>query len=159
MKGSPLYADIILPLPLARNYTFLVPEELGSVAAIGKRAVVQFGEKRLYSGMIEKLHHQAPEAGNIKSLQAILDEDPVALGSQLELWRWMADYYMCTMGEVYKAALPSALKLESETEIRLVPGEFDTEELNETRNPDHRPDTCIFQQFRRVSSAGSWRGV
>ncbi len=131
MKGSPLFADIILPLPLVRNYTFLVPEELILQAAIGKRAVVQFGEKRLYSGMIERLHHEAPETGVIKPLQTILDDEPVALDSQIGLWKWMADYYMCTMGEVYKAALPSALKLESETEIRLVPGEFDMEMLSD----------------------------
>src|SRR5664279_2691602 len=119
MTPGHYYADIILPLPLPRIYSYTIPPELISSAAPGKRAIIQFGEKKQFSAVIKRIHQEAPDSESTKPLLAILDEFPVVLPKQLEFWDWMAEYYMCSLGEVYKAALPSGLKLESESRISL----------------------------------------
>ena len=115
------YADVILPLALPRLYTFLVPEELSESAEVGKRVIVQFGANRLYTAIIHKIHDQKPKAYEVKPIESILDEKPIVTDKQLELWKWMADYYLCTLGDVMQAALPSSLKLASETQILIHP--------------------------------------
>ncbi len=119
MTPGHYYADVILPLPLPRIYSYSIPPELLSNAAPGKRAIIQFREKKQFSAVIKRIHQDAPDSDNTKPLLAILDEFPVVLPKQLEFWDWMAEYYMCSLGEVYKAALPSGLKLESESRISL----------------------------------------
>jgi len=122
MNPGQYFADVILPLPLPRIYSYSIPAEMLPFAAIGKRAIVQFREKKQFSAVIKRIHQDAPEAENTKPLLAILDELPVVLPRQLEFWDWMAEYYMCSLGEVYKAALPAGLKLESESRISLSAG-------------------------------------
>ncbi|WP_027472577.1 replication restart helicase PriA [Saccharicrinis fermentans] len=111
------YTDIILPLPLHRLFTYEVPEEWINMVEIGMRVVVPFGKKKYYSGIVYALHDQKPEAYETKQIISILDNAPVVSETQLHFWKWIAEYYMCTLGEVYKAALPSGLKLESETKV------------------------------------------
>ncbi|MBI5218279.1 MAG: primosomal protein N' [Bacteroidia bacterium] len=126
-----LYSDIILPLALSVRYTYRVPVELENKISAGSRVVVQFGKNKLYSAIVYNLHHNKPEQDDIKDILSMLDESPVVTDHQLRLWEWMAEYYMCTLGEVYKAALPSGLKLESESKIISNPQFDESVELTE----------------------------
>lgn len=112
-----MYADVILPLALERNYTFGVPIELQDRITIGHRVEVQFGAKKIYSGIVKRLHNDKPELYAVKPIRAILDPEPMVTERQLKFWEWVASYYACTEGEVMNAALPSYLKLESETYV------------------------------------------
>ena len=114
-----LFVEVILPLAIAKNYTYRVPYELNDTVAIGKRAVVQFGKSKLYTAIIAGIGSQPPEKYEAKYLVEILDDKPVVTEQQLQFWQWLAEYYMCNLGEVMNAALPSALKLASETKIML----------------------------------------
>ncbi len=114
-----LFVEVILPLAIAKNYTYRVPFELNDVVAVGKRVVVQFGKSKLYTAIIAGISEHAPEKYEAKYLMDVLDELPVVTDVQLGFWRWMANYYLCNTGEVMNAALPSALKLASETKIVL----------------------------------------
>ncbi|TAJ13297.1 primosomal protein N' [Marinilabiliaceae bacterium JC017] len=112
-----LFADIILPVPLPQLFTYEVEEEYGGMIAVGKRVVVPFGRKKLYSGIVHRVHEEKPTAYETKPIVSVLDSEPVVNRNQIRFWEWLADYYQCTLGEVLKAALPSGLKLESETRI------------------------------------------
>ena len=111
------FVDVILPLALGRHYTYRVPADLNQNLAIGKRVVVQFGKAKIYSAIIARVHHSPPERYEAKYILDVLDPEPIVNQHQLELWAWIADYYMCSAGSVMQAALPSALKLASETKI------------------------------------------
>ena len=114
-----MFVDVILPLPLAASYTYSVPAPLTSSVAVGKRVVVQFGAKKIYTAIILAFHDENHSGVEAKEIMDVLDMAPVVTSHQLLFWRWIADYYMCTLGDVYKAALPSGMKLESETTIVL----------------------------------------
>jgi primosomal protein N' (replication factor Y) (superfamily II helicase) len=127
-----MFADIILPLALERNYTFGVPLELQPDIKIGCRVEVQFGNKRVYSGIVKHLHDNKPEFYNVKPIRNLLDPEPMVTQQQLQFWEWLASYYACTEGEVMNVALPSYLKLESETFLQLQDGvNIDEEELSD----------------------------
>ena len=113
------YADVILPLPLEGFFTYLVPREMENDIVVGGRVVVQFGAKRFYSALVHSIHYQCPEGYEIKNIESLLDREAVVPTACFALWDWIAGYYHCSIGEVYKAALPSGLKLESETSISL----------------------------------------
>jgi len=114
-----LFVEVILPLAIAKNYTYRVPYEMNRSVAVGKRVVVQFGKSKLYAAIIASVGSLAPEKYEAKYVIELLDDRPPVTVGQLQFWQWMADYYMCTIGEVMNAALPSALKLASETRIIL----------------------------------------
>ena len=114
-----LFAEILLPLPIPGTYTYRVPFELNQKAKVGQRAVVQFGKTKIMSGLIISLTEEVPDCTNIKYLLDILDDDPVVNENQLKLWQWIASYYLCYLGDVMQVALPSALKLSSESKIML----------------------------------------
>jgi len=120
-----MFADIVLPVPLPKLFTYSIPYEYISVLGKGQRVVVPFGKKKLISGIVFDIHTNIPEAYETKPILSVLDSSPVVTEQQLELWKWMANYYQCTIGEVYKAALPSGLKLESETRVYYNP-EFES---------------------------------
>lgn len=113
------YADVILPLAVANTYTFGVPVELQTKIHVGCRVEVQFGKRKIYSGIVQMLHDRKPELYEVKPIRSILDENPMVTEQQIQYWQWIASYYMCTIGEVMSAALPSYLKLESETFVVL----------------------------------------
>ena len=100
------YCDIILPLPLNQLFTYSIPDELISKAVPGIRIVVQFGRKKIYSGVIRYVHQNKPTTYQTKPITSILDDDPLIDNTQFLFWEWIANYYMCSLGEVYKAALP-----------------------------------------------------
>lgn len=110
-----LFVDIILPLALPKLYTYSVPNELVNELKVGVRVTVQFGKKKLYSAIVHRIHSNPPEAYQTKDILQVIDAEPLVSGIQLKFWEWMASYYMCPLGDVMKAALPSGLKMESET--------------------------------------------
>lgn len=111
-----MYADVILPLPLYASFTYQVPEEMLPSLSVGCRVLVQFGRSKIYTGIVEHIHAKAPDF-EAKPILAQLDDKPVLRHPQLKFWHWISEYYLCSPGEVMKAALPAALKIESETWI------------------------------------------
>ena len=117
-----VFVDVILPLPLAGRFTYRLPSSYETDVQTGSRVVVQFGAKRYYTAIVLSKHNEAPQGNyEIKEVIEVLDATPIVQPEQLRLWQWIADYYMCSMGDVYKAALPSGLKMESETLVELNP--------------------------------------
>ena len=114
------YADLILPLPLASTFTYEIPKNISHLEK-GMRVVVQFGTKKLYTALVYKVHQNAPDKYQSKPILAVLDYYPVVVSSHISFWEWIAAYYCCSIGEVMQAALPSGLKLSSETII--IPGD------------------------------------
>ena len=116
----PHFADILLPLALENTLTYGIPADLQ--LAVGQRVVVPLGKRKRYTGIVTRLHDEAPAEGvELKYVEEAVDEAPLLLPAQLQFWEWLANYYICTKGEVLKAALPSGLKLESE--MRLIRAE------------------------------------
>jgi primosomal protein N' (replication factor Y) len=110
-----VYAEIIIPLALPKNYTWSVPDSLCELVQPGCRVEVNLGKNKKYAGIVKRLHDDKPEFFEPKDVLNVLDADPVVFGQQLKLWEWMALYYMCSEGEVMAAALPSHFRLSSET--------------------------------------------
>ncbi|MCC8155283.1 MAG: primosomal protein N', partial [Tannerellaceae bacterium] len=113
------YAEVILPFSLENSYTYRIPEDMQNTVIPGCRVIVHFGKKRYYTAIVMEVHGRAPQKGvEVKEIYALLDATPVIRRPQLRFWQWIASYYLCKLGDVYKAALPSGLKLESETTVR-----------------------------------------
>lgn len=117
------YANIILPLPLDGYFTYSVPDALASRVQNGMRVTVPFGKSKTYVGIVveypvdvpkpvEEVAQQGKKKIVYKNIAEVLDDTPILLPQQLKLWKWIADYYMSPIGDVYKAALPSGLKVE-----------------------------------------------
>ena len=115
------YVDVILPLPLWSLFTYALPATWGDEVQVGCRVVVSFGKKKYYTAIVQRLHTDKPQGYEVKAVTELLDASPILLPSQFRFWQWLADYNLCTLGDVYKAALPSGLKIESETIV--VPNE------------------------------------
>ena len=116
-----IYAKVIVPRPLDEAFTYTVPEHLQSRIGVGYRVVVPFGKKRFVTGIVEGLSPVRPaDVATFKDIVEVLDSEPTVIHPQLKFWRWIADYYMCAVGDVMKAALPAGLKLESETVVSAV---------------------------------------
>ena len=128
----PKFAETLLPLSLPGTYTYSIPE--GVKLSIGMRVLVPFGRKKIFTAIVVSLHDNEPKGYDVKSILGTLDDKPILRHPQLEFWQWIADYYLCTMGEVYKAAVPSGLKVESETIISVNP---DFEESEPGQLTDH----------------------
>lgn len=125
------FVDVILPLPLQAYFTYALPPEMDGQVQIGCRVVVSFGRKKFYTGIVRNVHYLKPQEYEVKEVSAVLDEHPILVPLQFQFWEWLADYYLCTQGDVYKAALPSGLKLESETVVEYNPDFEATEPLSE----------------------------
>lgn len=116
-----LFAELLLPVPIHKLFTYRVPQSLTESVQIGQRVIVQFGERKILTGVIGKLHNQPPKEYEAKYILEILDEEPVITNVQFKFFEWMASYYCCTPGEVLNAALPAGLKLSSESMVQLHP--------------------------------------
>ncbi len=112
------YADVILPLPLQGAFTYALPDEFATRTQVGCRVIVPFGVRKFYTAIVVRLHNEKPPYLT-KDVSELLDDAPAVLPSQLRLWKWVSEYYLCSLGEVFKAALPSGLKLESESVVLL----------------------------------------
>ena len=111
--------DVILPIPLKQTFTYEVNKDEAMFLKPGMRVAVPFGKAKIYTGIVLNIHQQTPQGYEIKSIDQILDEFPVINEFQIQHWQWMASYYLCTLGEVLKAAIPNGFLLESETIITL----------------------------------------
>jgi len=112
------YINVILPLPVRGIFTYEVPENFASKIEVGKRVLIQFGNKKLYTAAIFEVLLEKPDTDfELKPILDILDETPTINKYQLKLWNWSADYYMCSLGDFFKASIPSGLRLESESKI------------------------------------------
>ncbi|WP_111960427.1 replication restart helicase PriA [Chryseobacterium lathyri] len=128
------YAQIVLPLNLKGSFTYKVPEELMPMIQPGMRVLVPFGGKKIYTGIVFELHDNAPESFVAKEVISILDDKPILPEEQISFWNWLSEYYLCGLGEIYRFAFPSSLKLESETYLKLKPNitvDFENLDVNE----------------------------
>ncbi len=130
MGQSRIYADVVLPLALGETYTYSLPSGFVDIVRPGHRVMVQFGRKRIYSAIVWRIHNQAPHE-EAKAILGLLDKDPLIQKPHRRFWEWLSDYYLCTLGEVMKAALPSGLKLESQTRIQYLDSFDNYEALTE----------------------------
>ncbi len=131
-ERTTLFVEVVLPLAISKTYTYRVPNALCASVAVGKRVVVQFGKNKVYSAIVYRITEQPPTLYEAKYILDVLDESRIVADTQLRLWDWIADYYLCTLGEVMQAALPAALKLASETRIIAAGNrEADCGELND----------------------------
>ena len=112
------FVEVILPLPLPKLYTYRINEDEAHFLQMGMRVAVSFGKSKVYTALVHKVHTNEPTY-ETKDIEYILDETPIVTPEQITHWQWIADYYMCTLGEVIKSALPSAFLLESETIIEI----------------------------------------
>lgn len=115
------FVEVILPLPLYVTFTYAVPAGMAGSLRQGSRVIVPFGRKKYYTGIVSHEVLKAPEGLEIKEIYSVLDDGPVVRRPQLQLWEWIAEYYLCSVGDVMKAALPAGLKVESETFIEAAP--------------------------------------
>nr|WP_262904461.1 primosomal protein N' [Tamlana laminarinivorans] len=111
------FIDVIIPVPLQKLFTYSITEAEANFLKPGMRVSVPFGKSKIYTGIVYSIHNVAPTAYEAKEIYQILDDFPIVTSTQLQLWQWMAKYYMCTLGDIMRAALPSAFILESETLI------------------------------------------
>ena len=133
--ATEIFVDVILPLPLNQKFTYSVPVGFHAKLKTGIRVIVQFGQRKFLSALVYRIHSQRPEGDyDIKDIEAILDEEPIVDSRQIDVWEWMANYYCCTLGEVFKAALPSGLKLESQTKIRISENLQIPDDISESEN-------------------------
>ncbi len=109
------YIQVLLPLPLKGTFTYFVPDELMPLVKIGCRVEVRFGRSKIYSGLVESFTDQPPEDYKIKPILDVLDDRPIVGELHLQFWKWIADYYGCSRGEVMAAALPGPMKLHSQS--------------------------------------------
>jgi primosomal protein N' (replication factor Y) len=112
-----LFVEVILPLSIAKVYTYRVPMEMTHRIQVGSRVIVQFGKNKIYAAIIQSVNTLAPERYEAKYILDVVDDSPIVNDKQFELWDWISSYYMCHLGEVMQAALPAALKMASETKI------------------------------------------
>ena len=114
------YVDVLLPLHLPGTYTYRVPSELNDAVVVGLRVAVQFGQRKIYSALVRRIHTEAPQ-WRAKYIMGLVDDEPLVTERQMEFWEWMARYYMCYPGDVMAMALPAGLKLESESMVMMHP--------------------------------------
>ncbi len=132
IERKTLFIEVVLPLAIPKTYTYRVPLEMTGAISIGKRVVVQFGRAKIYTAIVYQVSETPPALYEAKYIIDVLDDEPIVNEFQLKLWKWMSEYYLCHIGEVMQAALPSALKLASETRIILNNStEFDKSELSD----------------------------
>ncbi len=111
------FIDVILPVPLERLFTYSITEAESEFLNAGMRVAVPFGKSKIYTALVYRVHQNKPEVYEAKPIHQILDEHPIITAHQIKLWDWISQYYICTLGDVLRAALPSAFLLESETII------------------------------------------
>ena len=162
--GSPSRSDfveVILPLPLHATFTYRVPAELQGEVGTGFRVIVPFGRKKFYTGIVAGMANLPPEGMEIKDVVMVLDNKPVLRHPQLKLWTWIADYYLSAVGDVYKAAVPAGLKIESETFLEANP-DYDMEEFpfRDSREAevyqllDHEGSMTVTEIANRIKGSG-----
>ena len=140
------FVEVILPLSLAKTFTYSVSEAEYNYIKKGMRVAVPFGKSKIYTALVIELHQNAPTLYDAKEIHQILDEKPLVTPTQIEHWQWIASYYMCAIGDVFRGAIPSALLLESETVISQKPAIY----VDESQLSDD--EYLIYQALQHQSS-------
>ena len=140
------FIDVILPIPLEKLFTYSVTKAEASFLKSGTRVAVPFGKSKIYTALVHDVHQNEPKAYEAKSIHQILDECPIVTEHQIKLWHWVASYYMCTLGDVLRAALPSAFLLESETYI----SKGDIDDVDESTLKDD--EFLVYEALQNQSS-------
>lgn len=148
------YAEVLLPLPLTGFFTYKVPDMMAEAIRPGCRVVVPFGRTKFYTGIVAGLTPRRPEGFETKEISQLLDSEPIVRHPQLKFWEWIADYYLCSTGEVFRAAVPAGLKLESETVVEVNP---DFEEDPGDRLGER--DLLVMNAVRRVPKKATLAAV
>ncbi len=154
-----IFVEIVLPVPIARLFTYRVPKVMEANVKVGQRVIVPFGQKKILTGIVVTLHHEPPKDYEAKYILELLDEHEVIYTPQFQLYQWIADYYLCTMGEVVNAALPSGLKLSSESMVQLKPGfdmddsDFDFSEKERILLARLKSDTLSYSDVSKLLGA------
>ncbi len=117
-----IFAEVLLPVPIQGTFTYRVPVEMQRSLRVGHRVIVPFGRRKSYTGIVSALTPVEPQGYEVKEIVMKIDDAPIVRHPQLKFWNWVADYYLCTPGDVMKAAVPAGLKIESETFISPVAG-------------------------------------
>lgn len=125
-RDQTLFAELIIPVPVRRLFTYRVPAQWNELVQTGQRAIVPFGARKILTGVIARLHNKPPEGYEARYLLELLGEQESVTAQQFQLFNWMAGYYLCSTGEVLNAALPTGLKLSSESMVQINPA-FDPE--------------------------------
>lgn len=133
------YAEVLLPLPLYSTFTYHIPDEMVGKIKVGYRVIVPFGRKKSYTAIVTAVSPIAPQGYEVKDITMMLDDYPIIRHPQLKLWEWISEYYLSAPGDVYKAAIPAGLKVESETFIEL---NNDFEENEENRLNEREIIVC-----------------
>lgn len=115
------FVEVILPLPLEPTFTYRVPESMRGRVTTGMRVIVPFGNRKFYTGIVSGPSAHAPEGFEVKEIASVPDSHPIVRHPQMKLWEWIADYYLCSEGDVMKAAIPAGLKIESESQVEANP--------------------------------------
>ncbi|AXG71723.1 primosomal protein N' [Kordia sp. SMS9] len=139
------FIDVILPIPLQRLFTYSITEAEAQFLQQGMRVAVPFGKSKVYTALVYKIHQTPPEVYEAKDIQQILDEQPIITSQQLKHWEWIASYYMASLGEVFRSAVPSAFLLESETII----SKYEGGNVDESRLKDD--EFLIFEALQHQS--------
>ena len=140
------FINVILPLPLEKHFTYSVSPAEAEFLQPGMRVAVPFGKTKIYTGFVSAVHQNDPKIYEAKPIEQILDKTPIVTPRQLKFWQWIASYYMCTEGEVLRAAVPSAFLLESETIVQLLRNaEVDEEDLTDD-------EFLLYEALQRQSS-------
>lgn len=148
------YAEVLLPLPLTGFFTYKVPDMMAEAIRPGCRVVVPFGRTKFYTGIVAGLTPRRPEGFETKEISLLLDSEPIVRHPQMKFWEWIADYYLCSQGEVFRAAVPAGLKLESETVVEVNP---DFEEDPGDRLGER--DLLVMNAVRRVPKKATLAAV
>lgn len=119
--SNTFFAELILPVPIPKYFTYRIPSALNEIIKVGQRAIVPFGQRKILTGIVATIHQQPPTTYEAKYILELVDEHEIIGERQFALYTWMAEYYMCTVGEVINAAMPSGLKLSSESMVQLHP--------------------------------------
>lgn len=140
------YIDVILPIPLKQAFTYNVNKDQAVFLRQGMRVSVPFGKSKIYTGIVYAIYNNKTPSYETKPIDQILDETPLITSHQIKHWEWMSSYYMCTLGEVIRAALPSAFLLESETIISL------SSESSAEENSFNDDEFLVFEALQHQSS-------
>lgn len=125
------FVEVIIPISLPQTFTYKISEAEFLFIEVGMRIAVPFGKSKFYTGLVAEKHHNPPALYDAKEIHQIIDDKPIVTSVQLEHWKWIATYYMCSIGEVFRCALPSALQLESETIISAKKEVLSTNDLSD----------------------------
>lgn len=161
-----MFAEVILPLPLGTTFSYIIPDDMLPHIAAGQRVIVPFGKKKYYTGIVLSILSNAPHGVDVKEIALLLDAKPVVRHPQTRIWQWIADYYLCPVGDVYKAAVPAGLKIESDTFVELNP-DYDMDESNPLSDAEasviallsHNKDVRVTDIEREIKSANVARLV